>query len=132
MTMAEDKELKDTASVGQGSPPPPVSGAEAPPRESLIDAVADLLQMLVNWIRAEASDLMRDKFVLPLQQLGLTLVAGTAAGCLAVVGLNFVFVALLLLLAQWLSWPGALLLVGGVILAGAGIFTSIKMRKKQK
>lgn len=132
MTMAEDKELKDTASVGQGSPAPPVSGEEAPPRESLIDAVADLLQMLVHWIRAEASDLMRDKFVLPLQQLGLTLASGTAAGCLAVVGLNFVFVALLLLLAQWLTWPGALLLVGGVILAGAGIFTSIKMRSMQK
>ena len=102
-----------------------------PQRESLVDAIADLLQMFVNWLRAEAADLMRDKVVLPIQQLGLTL-ASAAAGCLAVIGLAFLAVALLLVLAGWLGWPGALGAIGGVILIGAAIFTYVKMRSIQK
>lgn len=125
--------------------PPTDAGAEpapdepqAPPQppeqqpESLVDAIADLLQMFVNWMRAEASDIMRDKVVLPVQQLGLTLASASAAGCLVVIGLHFIFVAILLVLAEWLGWPGALLLVGGVILLGAGGFTYVKMRSIQK
>lgn len=111
---------------------PSARGAEAPQPESLVDAIADLLQMFVNWLRAEASDLVRDKLVLPLQQLGLTLASASAAGCLIVIGLCFLSVALLLVLAGWLGWPGALALIGGVLLIGAGIFTYIKMRSVQK
>ena len=48
------------------------------------------------------------------------------------IGLAFIFVAILLVLAEWLGWPGALTLVGGLILLGAGIFTYIKMRSIQK
>jgi hypothetical protein len=103
-----------------------------PQRETLVDAIADLLQMFVNWLRAEASDIMREKVVLPVQQLGLTLSSAAAAGCLVVIGLAFIFVAILLVLAEWLGWPGALTLVGAVILAGAGTFTYIKMRSMQK
>lgn len=103
-----------------------------PPRESLVDAIADLLQMFVNWLRAEAADLMRDKVVLPIQQLGLTLASAMAAGCLAVIGLAFLSVALLLVLAGWLGWPGALGAIGGVLLIGAAIFTYVKMRSIQK
>jgi hypothetical protein len=122
---------------GAGSSPmpdePPAAASEPEPqRETLVDAIADLLQMFVNWMRAEASDIMRDKVVLPVQQLGLTLSSAAAAGCLVVIGLSFIFVAILLVLAEWLGWPGALLLVGGVILVGAGIFTFIKMRSIQK
>lgn len=125
MTMADDSD----PTVAPSAMP---DEAPEPQRESLFDAIADLLQMLVNWIRAEASDLMHDKVVLPLQQLGLTLASASAAGCLAVLGLSFVSVAVLLLLAGWLGWPGALLLIGGVLLLGAGIFTYIKMRSIQK
>ncbi|NTU70420.1 MAG: hypothetical protein HGB10_01145 [Coriobacteriia bacterium] len=103
-----------------------------PQRESLADAIADLLQMAVNWLRAEASDLMRDKVVLPTQQLGLTLASAMAAAALMVIGLGFVFVAILMVLAKYLTWPGALALVGTLILIGAGIFTYIKMRSVQK
>lgn len=128
--------MSTTESSGSLTDAPPSAAPSTPapeaPRESLIDAIADLLQMLVNWLRQEAGDLMREKVVLPAQRLGLTLVSATAAGCLAVIGLSFVFVALLLLLASWLGWPGALLLVGGTILLGAGLFTVVKMRNLQK
>lgn len=125
MTMADDSDPAVAPSAMPAEEP-------EPQRESLIGAIADLLQMFVNWLRAEASDLMRDKIVLPVQKLGLTLASASAAGCLVVIGLGFVSVAVLMLLAAWLGWPGALLLVGGVLLLGAGIFTYIKMRSIQK
>jgi len=137
MTVAEDNYPTTNVQPSQASDsepviPPPAATEPEPQRESLVDAIADLLQMFSDWVRAEAADIARDKFVLPMQQLGLTLASATAAGCLVVVGLQFVFVAVLLILAQWLGWPGALLLLGGLILAGAGVFTFIKMRSIQR
>lgn len=137
MTVAEDNDPITSAQPSPASDSEPVhapSGAPEPEPhgETLVDAIADLLQMFSGWVRAEAADIVRDKFVLPMQQLGLTLASASVAGCLVVVGLQFIFVAVLLILAQWLGWPGALLLVGGLILAGAGIFTYIKMRSIQR
>lgn len=133
MTLAEGNEPNQTDPIaGSGVPDAEPAPPKEPPRESLVDAIADLLQLFVDWVRAEASDLVRDKLVLPVQQLGLTLASAGAAGCLVVVGLQFIFVAILLILAEWLGWPGALLLVGGLILTGAGVFTYIKMRSIQK
>jgi len=136
MTVAEDNDPTTNAQPSQasdsGPATPPAAPEPEPQRETLVDAIADLLQMFSDWVRAEAADIARDKFVLPMQQLGLTLASATAAGCLVVVGLQFIFVAVLLILAQWLGWPGALLLVGGLILAGAGVFTYIKMRSIQR
>ena len=141
MTVAEDNDPTTSAQPSPASDAlPGAAPAATPPRapepeaqrETLVDAIADLLQMFSDWVRAEAADIARDKFVLPVQQLGLTLVSASAAGCLVVLGLNFIFVAALLILAQWLGWPGALLLIGGIILAGAGVFTYIKMRSIQR
>ena len=112
--------------------PQPESQPEAAQRETLVEAIADLLQMTVNWLRAEASDIVRDKVVLPVQQLGMTLASAIAAATLLVIGLCFLFVAVLMLLAKWLTWPGAFGLVGGLILIGAGVFTYLKVRSIQK
>jgi hypothetical protein len=130
----EESSVSDAPGAGE-APQPDESTATPEPepaRETLVDAIADLLQMFVNWLRAEAADIMRDKVVLPVQQLGLTLASASAAGCLVVIGLCFLFVALLLVLADWLGWPGALALVGSVILIGASAFTYVKMRSIQK
>lgn len=99
---------------------------------ALIDSVADLLQTATNWVRQEAESVVREKIVLPIQKLGLTLASASAAGCLAVVGLIFIAVALFLLLAKWLTYPGALLAIGGVYLLGAVVFIVIKVRMMQK
>ena len=112
--------------------PQAATQAEPPQRESLVDAIADLLQMTVNWLRAEASDIVRDKVVLPVQKLGMTLASAIAAAVLLVIGLCFIFVAALMVLAQWLTWPGAFGLVGGIIVIGAGVFTYLKVRSIQK
>ena len=100
--------------------------------EVIIDAVADLLQTAVDWLRQEAASVVREKVVLPIQRLGLTLVSAGAAGCLLVVGLVFIAVALFLLLAQWLGYPGALLLIGGVYVVASIVFIVIKVRLMQK
>jgi hypothetical protein len=49
-----------------------------------------------------------------------------------VVGLIFIGVALFLLLAEWLTYPGALLAIGGVYLLGSVVFIVIKVRLMQK
>jgi len=37
-----------------------------------------------------------------------------------------------ILLGEWITYPGALLLIGGVLLVGSVIFTVIKMRGIQR
>lgn len=100
--------------------------------ENIIDSVADLLQTFVDWLRQEAAAVVREKVVLPIQRLGLTLASASAAGCLLVVGLIFVAVALFLLLAQAVGYPVALLIIGGVYIIGAAVFLFLKVRLMQK
>jgi hypothetical protein len=113
-------------------PAPEPEPAPEPRSESLLDAIIDLLQMLRNYLRQEAAGLVRDKVVLPVQQLGKMVGFAFAAAFLLALGLGFVAVALLILLAQWLTWPGALGLIGGVLVVGAGFFTFLKVRSTQK
>jgi hypothetical protein len=111
--------------------PEPPDATAAPERESIVDAVADLLQMVVNWLRQEAAGIMRDKVVLPGQQLGMLIAFAMAAALLLVIGLCFLFVAFLMVLAGWIGWPGAFAVVGAAILLGAGVLTFLKMRSIQ-
>ncbi|MCE5191557.1 MAG: hypothetical protein LLG08_07350 [Actinomycetia bacterium] len=98
----------------------------------IIDSIADLLQTATDWVRQEAGAVVHDKVVLPVQKLGLTLASALAAGLLAVIGLLFIAVAAFLWLARWLTYPGALLAIGGVYLLGALVFIVIKVRMMQK
>jgi hypothetical protein len=74
---------------------------------------------------------MRDKVVLPGQQLGMLVAFAMAAAVLLVVGLCFLFVAFLMVLAGFIGWPGAFAVVGIAILIGAGVLTYLKMRSIQ-
>ncbi len=125
-----------TAPPGPGTSAPPGAADAAPEAaakpESLIDAIADLMQMCVNYLRQETASVMRDKVVLPGQKLGMLVAFALAAAFLLALGLGFLAVALLLLLAQFLTWPGALGAIGGVLLVGAALFTYLKVRSIQK
>jgi hypothetical protein len=111
---------------------PPAGGAEAPPKpESLTDAIADLMQMAVNYMRQETAGVMRDKVVLPGQQLGRLVAFAFAAAGLLFLGIGFISVAVLLVLAYFLGWPGALALIGVILLIGASVFTYLKVRSIQ-
>jgi hypothetical protein len=112
----------------------PASRPEGPKTgvEGIIDALADLLQTAADWLRNEAASIVRNQVVLPIQRLGLTLASASAAGCLVAFGMMFIAVAVFLLLAQWLTYPGALLLVGGVYVVAGVVFVVIKARLMQK
>ncbi len=109
------------------APEGPKSGVEG-----IIDAVADLLQTAVDWLRQEAAAVVREKIVLPVQRLGLTLASAAAAAALLAVGLIFLAVAGFLVLADFVSYPGALAIIGGVYMLASAVFLVIKVRSIQK
>ena len=116
-----------------GPTPGPASSTptpEPPPpeRPTLIDTVIDLLETVRDWIRQELGDAVHDKLAIPLQRVGTAIGSAFAAGCLAVIGLVFVAVALFMWLGQLITFPGAFLAVGLVYLIGAGIFLYVKSR----
>lgn len=100
--------------------------------DQIIEGVADLLQSAADWVRQEAGDIVREKIVLPLQRLGITVASASAAGCLVVLGITAISIAAFLYLAQWLTYPGALLAIGAVLLLGAAVFLIIKARSMQR
>lgn len=114
------------AESGQ-SPDGPKTGVEA-----IIDAIADLMQTAVDWLRQEAASIVREKIVLPLQKLGLTLASGMAAAVLLVVGLIFIAVSLYLFLAEAVGHPFALLIIGVVYVLASAVFLFLKVRSMQK
>jgi hypothetical protein len=75
---------------------------------------------------------MREKVVKPLQTLGLTIASASASGCMLVVGLLFIAVALFMWLGAWLGYPLAFFIVGSVYLIVSGIFLFMKVRLMQK
>lgn len=99
---------------------------------TIIDAGADLLQTVVDWLRQEAEAIVREKIVAPVQKLGLTLFAALAAASLAALGIALIATGLFMLLGQAIGYPYALLVIGGVLLIGAILFTAIKMRNMQQ
>ena len=126
-------DVDGSSAIPPSAPPPqpPSAAPPAPERESIVDAVADLPQMVVNWLRQEAAGLMRDKVVLPGQQLGMLVAFAMAAAALLVIGLCFLFVAFLMVLAGWIGWPGAFASVGAAILVVAGVLSYLKIRSVQ-
>lgn len=114
----------------------------SPERPGIIDQVADLLEMAATWLRQEVKEVVRTKVVLPLQRLGLTLAAAQAAGCLMVIGLFWIEVAVIILSGVFfhdtvgMSWPAAygtvFLIIGVVAAIGSAIFIAIKTRWVQK
>ena len=101
-------------------------------RVTTIDAAADLLQMVVDFLRQETEGLVREKVVMPTQQAGMVVAFALAAAAVLALGVAFIAVAALLVLADWLGWPLALLVVGLVLIAGAAGFSAAKVRRMQK
>jgi len=125
-----------TEDVAEGAPQaapsaPDASVAGPPPRATVADAITDFVQMIVDYVRQETGDVVHDKVVLPTQQAGQVVAFALAAAGVFVMGALFISVAVLLVLADLMGWPAALLLVGGVLMLGAAILTYIKIRRIQ-
>ncbi|MDO8964287.1 MAG: hypothetical protein Q7W30_07345 [Coriobacteriia bacterium] len=98
----------------------------------ILDQLVDLLQTARDWIQQEAEATVRTKIVPPLQALGITVAAATAAATLLVLGLIFIAVAGIVWLSQLLGVPLAFLSIGLVYVSGAAGFTYLKVRKMQR
>jgi hypothetical protein len=112
-------------------PPPQPAAPPEPPaaeRPRILDAIIELLQTTVDWLKQEAETTVREKVALPLQKVGLAIGSGAAAGCLLVFGLIFVAIGLLLLVAQFLGWPATMMLIGAAYIVAAAIFLVIRVR----
>ena len=103
----------------------------APSEPSLIDAGADLVESVVDYVRQETGDLVHDKVVVPLQKAGGTVALALAIASALIVGILFIAAGLLALLGQWLGWPAALLAVGGVLVCGAAVLAYVRTRSMQ-
>ena len=116
-----------------GSPPRSdyVGPAEKVERPGIIDALGDLVQLFVDYARQEAGDLVQDKVVQPAQKVGQLIAFAFAAAFALVLGMSFISVGLLILLAMWVGWPAALLIIGGVLAVGAAVLSMLKMRRIQ-
>ena len=110
----------------------PAAAPGSADERTLIDSIADLLQTIVDWLRQEAEAAVKQKVVLPLQQLGLTMFMAQLAVSLVIIGVIFISVGSLILLAEWVGWPFALYIVGGVLALAAVILASIAGKWWQK
>ena len=128
--MAEAGE--NTTSTSEDRNTPARSTAEAPARAGVVDAVTDFVQLAVDYVRQETGDVVHDKVVVPTQKAGQVVAFAIAAAAILVMGVMFISVAMLLLLAGAIGWPGALLAVGGVLVLGAAGLTYLKTRKVQR
>ena len=111
------------------------SGGSEPargPRSPIIDAIADLMQTAVDWLRQEAEATVREKVVPPLQQVGILIGAAIGAASTMVIGIIFIAVALVMFLGGWIGYQFAFLAIGGAYLLVALAFTVVKVRKMQR
>jgi len=133
--------MSDTGPSAPSNPIPPVDPSpapdaappfeEGPKRATVADAIADLAQMVVDYVRQETGDVMREKVVLPSQKVGQVIAFAIAAALVLFLGVGYISVAALMVLASYVGWPAALAIVGALLVIGAGILTYAKMRSIQ-
>jgi len=98
----------------------------------ILDAVVDLLETARDWVQQEAEATVREKVVLPIQRLGLTLASAAAAAGLLVIALIFIAVAAVIFLGSRIGYDLTFLIIGSTFLLGSVIFLVIKVRSIQK
>lgn len=116
-------------SVGAG-PSDAETGAQ-PAGKTIADSVADLIQLFVDYVRQETESVVRDKVVLPTQKAGQVVAFALAAAMTLFLGIAFVAVGSLMLLAYFVGWIAALYIVGAVLIGGAAGLSYAKVRKLQ-
>lgn len=104
---------------------------ESPKRATVADAIADFVQMIVDYVRQETGDVVHDKVVVPTQKAGQVIAFAMAAALALFLGIGYISVALMMILASYVGWAAALLIIGAVLVIGAGGLTYMKMRRLQ-
>lgn len=112
----------------QAAPP---EAPEPPARPTIADAITEFVQLIVDYVRQETGDVVHDKVVVPTQKAGMVIAFAMAAALVMVLGIAFISIALEMVLAQYVGWPAALAITGGLLLAGAGGLSYAKVRQLQ-
>lgn len=118
--MAEEQ----TSSAEQTPQPPPS-------RPSIADAITELIQMFVDYVRQETDSIMHEKVVVPTQKAGQVVAFALAAAMVLFLGVAYLSVSAMMLLAHFVGWIAALAIIGAVLVVGAGGLTYAKMRSMQ-
>lgn len=109
------------------------SDAEGPRvRSSFADAITDFVQLLTDYVRQETGEVVRTKVVLPTQKAGQVVAFAMAAAMVLVLGICFISAGLIIVLAQYVGWPAALLIVGAALSLGAAGLSYAKTRSIQR
>lgn len=114
-----------------GGAGPTDAGDAQPAGKTIADSIADLIQLFVDYVRQETESVVREKVVLPTQQAGQVVAFALAAAMTLFLGIAFVAVGSLMLLAYFVGWIAALYIVGAVLIAGAAGLSYAKVRKLQ-
>lgn len=122
--MSESEGRAEATRAAEAAAPSPEGGG-------LIDALTDLIRTAVAYIRQETGDLVREKVVLPTQKAGATVAMAIGVALVLALGIAFVSVGALILLASWIGWPAALFAIGGVLILGSAGLAYARMRSMQ-
>lgn len=111
--------------------PEPMPDAATEEQPNLIDSATELLQTAVTYVRQETEAVVREKVVLPTQKAGATVGMAIAVALVLFLGVIFISAGALILLAQYVGWPAALFIVGGILIITSITIGAIRMRSLQ-
>ncbi len=117
-----------TASAGAGADSPPSDDGQS---RSVIDASVDFVQTSVAYARQEIGAAVRDKAIVPVQQTAADVAVLLAMALTLALGIAFIAVGLLLVIAALIGWPATMFVVGGILLVGAIIVMLIVIRRME-
>ena len=130
--------VDETTPGAPGPEPDPAAGtSEAPagdgqPR-SVIDASVDFVQTSVAYARQEIGAAVRDKAVVPVQGVAIDLAILLAMALTMFLGIAFIAVGLLMLLAHFIGWIATMFVVGGLLLViGIGVILVVRSRMEER
>ncbi len=114
-------------------PEPDAPGANAEDTEprSVIDASVDFVQTSVAYARQEIGAAVRDKAIVPVQDTAIDVAILLAMALTIFLGIAFIAVGLLMLLAHFIGWIAAMFVVGGVLLI-TGIVVMLVIRSRME
>lgn len=127
--------MVDETTPGAPDPSAGASGAtdgDTPPR-SVIDASVDFVQTSVAYARQEIGAAVRDKAVVPVQETAVDVAVLLAMALTIFLGIAFIAVGLLMLIAHFIGWVATMFVVGGLLLiVGITVILVIRGRMEER
>ncbi len=110
--------MVDETTPGAAGPSTP--GATTAPEtdgqpRTVIDASVDFVQTSVAYARQEIGAAVRDKAIVPVQDTAIDVAVLLAMALTLFLGIAFIAVGLLMVIAALIGWPATMFVVGGLL-----------------